>query len=96
MGPDVMIMTGNHRFSRIDIPMIEQGYSEMKPVTIADDVWIGARVLLLPGTNIGRGSIIGAGSVVKGEIPEFAIVGGNPAVVTGFRENRAIEPESTK
>jgi maltose O-acetyltransferase len=89
MGPDVLIFTRNHRFSRLDIPMIQQGSSAPKPVVIGDDVWIGERSMILPGVTIGKGAIIVAGSVVRGDVPELAIVTGNPATVIGYRESRA-------
>lgn len=79
MGEDVTIITRNHEFSRVDIPMMQQGFGENQPVTIDDDVWIGDRVLILPGVHVGQGSIIGAGAVVTKDIPPYAIVGGNPA-----------------
>lgn len=85
IGPQCIIYTRNHAFSRTDIPMIEQGYSDVKPVVINDDVWIGARVTILPGVNVGKGAIIGAGSVVTKNVPEYAIVGGNPAKVIKIR-----------
>lgn len=53
-------------------------------VIVEDEVWIGANVILLPGTKIGRGSTIGAGSVVRGKVPPYSIVTGNPAKITGF------------
>tara|TARA_B100001287_G_C22684600_1_gene532524 strand:+ start:5009 stop:5551 length:543 start_codon:yes stop_codon:yes gene_type:complete len=52
-----------------------------KPVVIEDNVWIGTGCIILPGTEIGRGSIIGAGSVVNGFIPAESIAKGNPAIV---------------
>jgi acetyltransferase-like isoleucine patch superfamily enzyme len=52
-----------------------------KPIVIEDDVWIGANVIILPGVTIGRGSIIGAGSVVTKNIPAMVIAAGNPAAV---------------
>jgi maltose O-acetyltransferase len=85
MGPDVVILTTNHIFENTDIPMDQQGIANELPVTIEDDVWIGTRVIILPGRHIGRGSIIGAGSVVTKDIPPFAIVGGNPAKVIRYR-----------
>lgn len=88
MGPDVLIFTSNHRYSRLDIPMIQQGHSSPKPVRIGDDVWIGSRVIILPGAVIGSGSVIGAGSVVRGVIPEMSIALGNPAQVVGTRMMR--------
>lgn len=79
MGPECMIYTRNHESARHDIPMIEQGFTSTKPVVISDDVWIGSRVTILPGITIGRGAIIGAGAVVTKNVPEYTIVGGNPA-----------------
>ena len=52
-----------------------------KPVVIEDDVWIGAHAIILPGVHIGRGSVIGAGSVVTGSIPAGVTAAGNPAKV---------------
>jgi len=54
---------------------------EPKPIVIQDNVWIGTGCIILPGTEIGEGSIIGAGSVVNGTIPAHSIAKGNPAVV---------------
>lgn len=86
MGPECYIYTRNHAFSRTDIPMREQGMQDFKPVTIGNDVWIGARVTILPGVKIGNGCIIGAGSVVTKDLPNFAIGGGNPARVLKYRK----------
>jgi len=85
MGPDVMIISRRHNFSRLDIPMMFQGDGEPKLVVIEDDVWIGARAIILPGVRIGQGAIIGAGAVVTKDVPPFAIVGGNPARVIKSR-----------
>ena len=86
MGPECIIYTRNHAFSRTDIPMREQGFSEEKPVYIGDDVWIGGRVTILPGVHIGKGAIVGAGAVVTKDVPEYSIVGGNPAKIIRFRK----------
>lgn len=86
MGPQVWIYTRNHRHNDIERPMIEQGFEEEKPVTIDDDVWIGSRVTILPGVHIGKGSIIGTGSVVTKDVPDYTIVAGNPAKVVKNRE----------
>ena len=51
------------------------------PVTIEDDVWIGARAIVMKGSHIGRGATIGANSVVRGTIPPYSIAAGNPARV---------------
>lgn len=81
MGPDVIIQSQNHIFNNRLLPMRLQGASEDKPVVIGDDVWIGARAIILPGVHIGSGAIVGAGAVVTKDVPEFAIVAGNPARV---------------
>ncbi len=81
MGEDVTIITRNHRFDRTDIPMMEQGFSDEKPVVIGDDVWIGDKVLILPGVKIGNGCIIAAGAVVTKDVPEYSIAAGVPAKV---------------
>lgn len=85
MGEDCTIITRNHSFDRTDIPMMEQGFAEEKPVVIGNDVWIGDRVTILPGVKIGDGSIVAAGSVVTHNVPAYAIVGGVPAKVLKFR-----------
>ena len=59
--------------------MIEQGETFYPKTIIEDDVWIGARVLILPGRRIGKGSIIAAGSVITKDVAPYSIVGGNPA-----------------
>lgn len=86
MGPDCDIHSGCHEFGRLDIPMCEQGFKPSRPVTIGDDVWIGSRVTILPGVKIGNGCIIGAGSVVPKDIPDYAIAVGNPADVKKYRK----------
>ena len=86
MGPECMIFARNHAFSRTDIPMREQGFEPEKPVVIEDDVWIGARVTILPGVTVGTGAVIGAGAVVTKDVPPYAIVGGNPAKVLRYRK----------
>jgi maltose O-acetyltransferase len=60
---------------------------------IEDNVWIGANCILLTGTFIGMGSVIGAGSVVRSAIPPFSIAAGNPARVVANREKvAAVQP----
>lgn len=85
MGPDVSFLSRNHKFDDLTIPMCEQGDGQEFPVIIEDDVWLGTRVVVLPGVQIGRGAIVGAGAVVTRDVPPYAIVGGNPARVIGSR-----------
>ncbi len=86
MGPNCTIYTQNHSFERTDIPMCMQGVSDEKVVIIEDDVWIGGNATILPGVTIGKGSIIGACSVVAKSIPEYSIVVGNPARIIKNRK----------
>ena len=87
MAEDVKIFTVNHSYSRLDKPMCEQGVQEERKVIIGDDVWIGSNVIILPGSSIGNGVVLGAGSVVRGNIPDFAVVIGNPGKVIKFRND---------
>jgi maltose O-acetyltransferase len=89
MGPDFLYVAANHPFERTDVPMRLQGRSRVEALVIEDDVWIGARVIVLPGVRIGRGAVIGAGSVVTKDVPEYAVVGGNPARVIRYRGEKA-------
>jgi acetyltransferase-like isoleucine patch superfamily enzyme len=59
------------------------GRNENEPVTVEDDVWIGANALVLPGVTIGRGAIVAGGAVVTKNVEPFAIVAGVPAVSIG-------------
>ena len=81
MGTGCVIITRNHRHDRTDIPMMDQGFEEERPVFVGNDVWLGDRVIILPGVHIGDGCIIGAGSVVTRDIPPYSIAVGSPAKV---------------
>ena len=78
IAPNVGIYTAGHP---LDAQRRNRGLEYAHPVTIGDDVWIGAGVSILPGAVIGSGAVIAAGSVVRGTIPERVICGGNPARV---------------
>lgn len=93
MGTDVTVITRNHRFDRIDIPMMRQGFEDEKPVYIGDDVWIGDRVIILPGVHVGDGCVIAAGSVVTKDVAPYTVVGGVPA---HFIKERFSEEQLTK
>ena len=79
MGPNVFILSRNHRHDRIDIPMQQQGFTESLPPHIEDDVWIGRDVTILPGRTIRKGSIVGACCVLTKDFPEYSIIVGNPS-----------------
>ena len=77
-GPELMIITGDHRMDLKD-KYFDEITDEMKlpendqPVTIKDNVWIGARVLILKGVTIGEGSVIAGGAVVIKDVPPYSI-----------------------
>jgi maltose O-acetyltransferase len=85
MGPYVVIIGDSHEYQKRDIPMRLQGKRNYRPVVIEDDVWIGARVIILPAIRIGKGAIIGTGAVVTKDVPPYAICAGNPARIIKYR-----------
>lgn len=85
LAPNVSLLTINHTFNRIDIPIRLQGETQGF-ITIGNDVWIGTNAIILPNVTIGNHVIIGAGAVVTKDIPSNAIVGGNPAKIIKYRE----------
>lgn len=76
-----------HRFDRLDVPIIRQGYTQKGGVVIEDDVWLAADVKVVDGVTIGEGAVIGAGSVVTKDIPPYAVAVGIPAKVRGSRRD---------
>lgn len=84
MGPDVKIYCRNHRYEDIHTPMGLQG-KITKPTKLGDDIWIGSNVVIVAGINVGDHTIIAAGSIVTKNIPDYAIVGGNPARIIKYR-----------
>lgn len=69
----------DYKFDRRDIPMQEQGFGQGKGIEIEDDVWIGASTILLDGARVRSGAIVGALSLVRGEIAPYSIAVGIPA-----------------
>jgi acetyltransferase-like isoleucine patch superfamily enzyme len=80
------LVGGDHLYDRTDIPVLQQGRTA-RGIDVGDGTWLGTHVVVTDGSTIGRDAIIGAGAVVVGEIPEFAIATGIPAKVT--RDRRA-------
>ncbi len=69
-----------------DYHAVEGVVEQTKPVIIEDNVWIGCRAIILKGVHIGKNAVVGAGAIVTKDVPEYAIVGGNPAKVIRMRE----------
>jgi acetyltransferase-like isoleucine patch superfamily enzyme len=82
----ISIIASNHSIWRDDHIKNQLWSTKNNLVEIGSDVWIGCNSVILPGSIIRDGAVVGAGSVVNSEIPEFAIVKGNPAVVVGYRK----------
>ena len=77
-GPNVMMFAFNHGTERNGMPSIKQDYWD-GDVIIEDDVWIGAGTVITAGVRIETGAVIGANSVVTGDVPPYAVCGGVPA-----------------
>ena len=89
LGPYITIIGGDHNFTVVGKRMADVHEGGVnKPVLIGDDVWVGARVLILKGVTIGEGSIVGAGSVVTKDIPPYVVAFGNPCKVIRARFNK--------
>lgn len=81
MGPEVIILTSGHKYENASVLIRDQGRLPEKTVHIGNDVWIGARAIIMPGVKIGDGAVIGASAVVTKDVPQNAVVGGVPAKV---------------
>lgn len=87
-GRGLTIFSTNHNYENTKkIPYDE--FNIEKKVIIKDFVWIGANVTIVPGVTIGEGVVIGAGSVVTKNIPDCAVIGGNPAKIIKYRDQES-------
>jgi acetyltransferase-like isoleucine patch superfamily enzyme len=80
IGPQAVLVTGDHDFSRIDLPATQRDYTG-KPITIGDNVWIGAGAVVLGGVCVGANAVVAAGAVVTHDVAAGSVVGGVPAKV---------------
>lgn len=85
IGHSVIIATLNHDFEPANRMAMQA-----KKVKIGNDVWIGSGSIILPGITINNGAIIGAGSVVTRDVPQNAIVAGNPAKIIKYIDNKKL------
>ena len=77
-GPYCYVTDQNHGYEELDVPIGSQMWRN-NPVHIGSGSWIGAGVIILPGTSLGRQVAVAAGSVVRGEIPDHCVIAGAPA-----------------
>lgn len=89
-GPDCLIITSFHDYDNGDAIPYGRG-SVDRSVEIADNVWLGSRVTIVGGNTLGEGCIVQAGAVVVSDVPDLAIVGGNPATVFKHRNREHYE-----
>jgi acetyltransferase-like isoleucine patch superfamily enzyme len=80
---------GNHDFSRVDVPIVQQPSIRKGGIDLGDGTWLGAHVTVLDGVKIGRDCVIGAGSVVNKKLPDFSVAIGTPARVLKNRLEEA-------
>jgi virginiamycin A acetyltransferase len=94
IGQNVCIVDFNHSFGRMTSSFIHHlllkgnylnDIQTKGSVIIGEDVWIGSNAVILPGVTIGRGSIVGAGSIVTKDIPKYSVVFGSPAKIVSKR-----------
>jgi acetyltransferase-like isoleucine patch superfamily enzyme len=84
MGQHISFHAENHNYERVDIPIKHQGTRRIG-IVIEEDCWVGSNTTFLDGAHVGRGCVIAAGSLVRGEIPAYSIVAGAPARVLRSR-----------
>lgn len=91
-GPEICVYSRTHNFDSSDLNALPfDNVVIMSKVVINDYVWIGRRVIILPGVTIGKAAIVGAGAVVAKDVPDYAVVVGNPAKVVKYRNADKVE-----
>ena len=93
IGPGVQIITSAHEEAGRGLPILHSPL-RFEPVEIGDDCDIGVGAVLLPGARLGRGVQVGAGAVLRGEYPDYAVVAGVPGRVLRLRPEGAAEQET--
>lgn len=84
IGPYCQVLTAEHNYQDLNKPIYLQGI-KCGQVVIEDDAWIGTHVVILPNVRIGKGAIVGAGSVVTKDVKPYSIVAGAPAKLIKYR-----------
>jgi acetyltransferase-like isoleucine patch superfamily enzyme len=88
-GERVLIADHDHGFENIEKPPRDQRLSSGREVVIGENCWIGDGAAILAGTVLGRHVVVGANAVVRGEVPDFTVVAGNPARVVSLYDAAA-------
>jgi virginiamycin A acetyltransferase len=98
IGANTTLAPTNHEFRSRERPIREQRFLASRGgIVIEDDVWIGANCVLLDGTVLRKGCVLGAGSLVRHELPAYSVNYGQPAKTVGFRgEGRFALPEAAE
>ena len=92
IGAYACLVAFNHGFENPDVPIFRQPHTS-KGIRLGDDVWIGAHATVVDGVSIGSHTIVAAGAVVTKNVPDYAIVGGNPAQVIRLRKPLPVSVE---
>lgn len=104
IAPGVLfIVCGEHNVNHIStypfrVKVLGEEYeaSSRGDIIVDDDVWIGARAVILSGVHIGQGAVVAAGAVVSKHVPPYAIVGGVPARILRYRFDKEVIEELLK
>ena len=80
ISPNVVVVCGSspNNSKLMCVPGFKERYAKLEPVKVEDDAWIGVGSIILPGVRIGKGAIVGAGSIVNCDVSDGSIVAGNP------------------
>ncbi|MBN8883166.1 MAG: acyltransferase, partial [Salana multivorans] len=95
IGASTSILGFDHEFADPGVPVRLQGL-RTRGITVEDDVWIGAQVVVLDGVRIGAHSVVGAGAVVTRDVPPYAVAVGNPARVVRARRTGGAPAPATR
>jgi maltose O-acetyltransferase len=92
VAPRCKFITANHNYDSADLKAIPyDNINFVGDIKIGDGVWIGDSVLVLSGVTIGNGAVIAGGSVITKDVPDYAVVGGNPAKIIKYRNSEIFE-----
>jgi len=83
---NVSILGGDHKYNKPGVPIVFSGRSELRQTIIGDDVWIGANTVILDGAILRKGCVVGAHSLVHGELKSYSINAGSPIKRIGYRQ----------